>query len=510
MVDIFSRKFGPGFQGSETSRAEVIVYAHGDDDILLQPSGKFTFDSVLSQDGIGSGALTSVQTTKSLGRASGTFTFEIKPPITANVDLRDWFNDDDMVDIVFTRNNRRFHVMRGFIDDVRKMQRVDGSGATSDSFVISGRDHGKIWEQTPIFFNRYAGEDVGGGATLRSFAANSAIYGDVGKTVEAFLYSFLRELNSKGRANWIMPPGVPNIAGRTFQEVVVYNNFDLNTPPRVALKPHMINVQNQTLWQLAQAWSDPQFMELYTDLWELDGDAAVEPIPEKEAPENRTVMCVILRDRPFPTEAHGELFKDSAWFSLPLYKLARQEIENIEVGRGGLERKNAFFVQPKAIAEKSNNIDFAAPLWDKEDIKRHGLRRMDITSNYVAIADDLLGMTQAQREAVRDWFMLNPYFYNGQISIAHGRPDIHIGTRVRIPGVENESSDETYYVESVTNLWRYRSGMRTSLGVTRGWVGDDASLTAALQTKKKRYSIGVAANAKDISVEDVESFLSIA
>ena len=496
------RKRAPGFQGSETSRADVIIYGHGDDPVLEQErAGRYVFEGRTGQRGEAktlSGGLIGVTTRKGIGEAAGSFQFQVKAPDDPRVSFLDFWTENDVVDIVFTKHGRRFHVMRGFIDDIRREETVVND-ATDVVYTFSGRDHGKVWQSTPIFFNRFIGENVGGGATLRAFAANNTIYGNVGQTVEAILYSFLRALNDRGSATWQFPLSVPGIEGRFFSEAVAYRNDDDDQPPRVALNAHMVEVSGKTdLWGHAQKWSDPQFMELFTDLWEVSSNARdlageivpIAPTPEKELDVDQTTMAVILRPRPFPHNA-GQDLRDSAWFTeLETYEVTPWELLTRSVGRGGAERKNAFFVRAKAIQENAGtNIDLAAPLWDVQDIRRFGLRRLDVQSNYLATDDDLIGMTQGQRQRIRDWYALNPYFYNGQITFAYGRPDIRIGTKLRVLGSQSDEEDETYYIETVQNAWNYRQGLRTGVGVTRGWRGTDQSFMRAITDMQGRYSL---------------------
>jgi len=106
---------------------------------------------------------------------------------------------------------------------------------------------------------------------------------------------------------------------------------------------------------------------------------------------------------------------------------------------------------------------------------------------------DYTKMVRDMRYLLRDWYCMNPYFYSGSIELAHGRPDIKIGCRVRIPGAalsnNQEQPTETYYVETVNHVWQFGSGMRTILGVTRGWLGTDGSYMAALSTIADRYQL---------------------
>jgi hypothetical protein len=208
-------------------------------------------------------------------------------------------------------------------------------------------------------------------------------------------------------------------------------------------------------------------------------------------------MAVVFRDRPFLTQefrtSDGALasFDEQPWFDpkrTPLFTLPHRSILSSEVGRSGVERKNAFFASVKMRnALGSAFIDMTRPLWNDADIQRHGFRRLDIMTRYVSEPMDLLFTSQSYRRRVRDYHCLNHLFYNGVIRLGHGRPDIRIGGRARIPG-RDRAEDETYYIENVSHSWSLGLGMRTSLGVTRGWIGTDNDLETALTEMIDRYS----------------------
>lgn len=494
----------PGFQGSETSRAEVIVYTSADEPILMQSqSGVLRFEGRSHIDA--SPSLINVQTHKELCGSAGTFAFEIKS--RSDIDFRALISDDDWVDIVYSRHGKNFHVMRGLVDDVRQNQTIV-NGATSTTYRIAGRDFQKIFEVTPIWFDRISDGDVEGAAATRIWARNNGFFaGDVKTTVENFLFGFLEELEGKGRANWALPVSIPPPGvsinrliesqggvtltgpGERFRNNVFY--FDeqfTNQPSRSSsINPVQFEPRGAYVWPLAVEWSDPELVELYTDLLFTKSGASVRYSLEDEAVEtHQTFMSVILRDRPFLTLETSP----SPWFALPLFIVPRQSIIQSEVGRGGVERRNAFFVAPKLLQELSAGyLDLQVPLVSRDDILRHGFRRYDIRTNYTALATQspILTTSREYRDRVRDFHCLNHLFLNGIIALGHGRPDIRIGGRFRIPG-ESEDRDETYYVETVDHSWTLEQGVRSVFGVTRGWIGSDVSLINALGEVSGRYA----------------------
>jgi len=472
----------PGFQRSDTTSVEVTIYPQGRDPILFTDNKALTFTKVrpaIRQRGL----VTGVNYSSNLGEGSGSWSVTLKP---GALDVFDSIVDDDWCDIVFKKFNRQWHLVRGLVKDIRRSRIV--SGATSRSFVISGRGWSHIFEMTPIWFDRFTTENLAGSAAYRVLPTAN-IGGTVAQVVRAFLDGFLQELNNLGRFNWKMPdmPGI--IPGSGFLEnVSIDTSHFKNDPARIAVTPSFMQPSGNA-WELAQQWSDPFFCELFPSLkyqtspFDSEHSPAVDGVGPEASPL-QTEMAVILRDRPFPTTADdGE-----AWSKLPLFVVPRQSIAGDEVGRGGNERYNAYFLGPQMTQEMigTHVVELCRPIWYVNDIKRHGLRRFDISTNYLAEEGKSLFLADTLRERLMNWYCLNPYFYNGQLTLTHGRPDIHEGSRVRIPGNIPEE-DEIYYVEGVSHEWAFGRGIRTALTVTRGWRGTEASLMTMIHKLSTYY-----------------------
>ena len=502
-----ARNPGPGFQGSETSSAELVIYAGSRDPVLdnagdshIEFSGRKRSDQMPS--------LISLSTNKSMGTPAGVWSATVKADhvLGGKLDLRDVIVDDQWADITFKRHGRSYHTMRGLVDRVQRTTVTGGGGTTTRTYTITGRDFGKIWQMTPIWFNRYAsqnveGENIAGSAIYRVFTELQQATPGVDGAVQAFLFNFLQALGSVGRANWLMPENMPNVTiNSAFTDNVVFDTAQFtNDPPRWVSVFNFLDPSGANSWPLAQEWSDPAFCELWCDTAPVrigDGETITDfgnLENQDQIPIANTSMVVVLRDRPFPTVDQGF---DSLWYELPEAIVATQEIVQDDVGRGGEERFNAFFVGSTITQEFINTslVEITAPLWDPADIRIHGLRRYDINSRYRADVDaiaaqdtELLAITKNQRKKVRDWYCLNPYLLSGNLQLGHGRPDIHIGMRLRIPGLMS-ALDKSYYVEQVGHEWQLQRGVRTSVGVTRGWEGDNDSYLSALRRQASRYT----------------------
>lgn len=493
-----------GFQGSETSRPEAVIYTHGDrvigeDNRIVDAGGNVIRLDGVNQDS-SSPSIISYQSTKALGPAAGSFTLNVKVP-RAWEDEWEEVMDDDWVDIVLNRHGRRWHILRGMVDENRRSDTVGGTGATSRVWTVTGKDYGRVWEKTQVWFSKYCRQNVSGHFSAKVFTVkradnqvsgvpvvNKLVINSPEAAVQGYLFGFLEELDNIGRENWQPPALVPEIKDNSFVSSLILDtsNF-LNVPERRAIDPNFVMV-NGNLWDLAKDWSDPMFTELYVD---VVGKNWPNLNQDEEHDVDDSQMVVVFRDKPFPivdSTWDGLTGKDSIWFDLPLFVIPRQAVDKWNVGRGGMERYNAFFVTNPLYQETQGVaiIDQAAPLWDLEDVRRHGLRRFDIQSKYKPEKANMLNLTEKQRGVIRDWYCLNPFYLNGTIELKRSFPEIRIGTRVRFPGATS-AKDETYYVESVSHSWTFQAGLRTTLGVTRGFRGTDDDYLEVLKDISGRY-----------------------
>lgn len=485
-----------GFQKSETTSAIVTIYKHGDDPVLLTEESPTEFLGKKSDDSVPS--IVSVQTNKAMGSSSGNFVINVKPSKSAE-SLFETLVDDDWIDISFGKHGESWHTLRGLIDEVRITKSVGGTGATAEVFTITGRDFGKIWEGTPVWFNPYASHDFVSEAKItKIFKGLLEIANDPGTTAFIFLKDFLEAIADDKGSNWNPPKGMPSITNESLRDSLEYSvEYFQNVPERINFNLGGAVPQGM-LWDLAKQYSDPMFTELYVDvLPEGDPFSAVLEAGDPVSPKD-TKMTVVMRDKPFPIVYTGLPTYVASWDSLPTFEVQRQEIYTTDLGRSGFERFNTYFMTGLLTQENlpTNAITQLAPLYDGLDIKRHGMRRMDFQTNVVpdpAFSLDHATMYEQMRYLLRDWYCMNPYLLSGTIELAHGRPDIKIGCRVRIPGAalanNREQPTETYYVETVDHVWQFGSGMRTILGVTRGWLGTDAEYLAALTKVTARYTV---------------------
>jgi hypothetical protein len=90
-------------------------------------------------------------------------------------------------------------------------------------------------------------------------------------------------------------------------------------------------------------------------------------------------------------------------------------------------------------------------------------------------------------------------FLSGSIQLAHGRPDIRVGGKLRVNSAGEQvkgafqgevlggTFEENYHIDAVSHTWSPVTGMRTQLTVTRGLRATDEERIALLNAKRQRF-----------------------
>lgn len=492
----------PGFQGSENVWCRFVVYHHGDDPFVIQPGSPIRANAVSDRED--APMLTDVTVTKTI-TGGNSWSATIRPPKNVEaVDFLDAFVDDDWVDIEFFREGKRYHVLRGQIDVV-SLTETSAAGPTSREILLFGSDHSGPWQKSRVFFNTYAAENVAGGATMRAAVSKNIIQQTVGETVDTILRNFLELLNDYGRVNWEMPEGM---AGRLFGEteqtkrfidVVDIDNQERNFPARHSYNNHLVTADNVTLWDLAREWSDPMFVEFFTEQYNTTPGLEYE-----EAPIDKTTMTVLVRDKPFldPLDPDTQSFGSAYWWELPTFTETRQGISTWNVSRTGDQRVNTFLVQTKVTNENSGDtFKTRAPLWDPQDILRHGVRPWTVTTNYLSSDAATDVMARTLRQKMLYWHAYEAYFWTGVLGLNHGRPDLKLGTRFVVPP-QGPRKKWQFYVDGYQHSWQ-AGRLRTQIQVSRGFKGSDEDLVSAIRKRAERFQLGLAAVPGQVSLDVV-------
>jgi hypothetical protein len=435
-------------------------------------------------------AITRMSYSWDLGEAAPAFSVDYKDPENL-FPIDTYFVDDDWCDLAVTRHGQPYHLARGILDGPPALTESVNGDATTRTFRLSGRGFGAVWDKTPIYFNAAIGELAELNAIQALASSNALGKGAPSTIVDGFLFYFLRQLqDSSVGVTWEFPAGIPNInKGDLFLDAVTLQaDTTADQPERFAVLPGFYpDFEGNTLWDLAQEWSDPQFNEMIPSL--INQRSFGRPLPNETLGVEDSAMAVLLRRRPFPWEGDTD-----TWFGLETVEITPQDVETKSIRKNGSERYNNFVVKTKGYASFLGVLQqVLTALINQTDIRRHGLRRFESTSNYVGSGDDnLLGVLESQRQMLRDWFGLNPYFWSGELELGRGFPEILPGYRLRLLG-PSPDDQITFYVEGVEHSWSLTRGLRTTVTVTRGWKGTDQSYKTALLDLRSRFIAATAA-----------------
>ena len=480
---------GPGFQGSETSGIQLALYPHGDDPVIsdrgdLQATGPIFLNGTRNHSGE---APSIIRMTYSfnLGEAAPQFSVSYKDP-NELVPVSSMFLDDDWVDLSLVRHGEPYILMRGILDGPPRVNSTVQADATSRTYTLTGRGFGAVWDKTPVYLNAAIGELADYNAAQALASAEAFGGGTPSETTEAFLFHFLRQLgDSTVGTSWQIPPGMPGIGdGRFFNEVVEFlRRSTADQPNRFSILPGFYpDFTGNTLWDLGQQWSDPHFNELLPVL--VNKNTKLRPLQDEVLSPEEAGMAVLMRRRPFPYVDDLD-----TWFGIEMVEITPQDIKHQELAQNGAERFNSFVVKTKGYLEFLGILqEVLTSQINVTDVRRHGLRRMEVTSNYAASgADtDILGVVEEQRKQIRDWFSLNPYYFSGTMDLGRGFPEIQPGYRLRVLG-QDEEEHLTFYVEGVRHSWDLVNGLKTSVMVSRGWKGSDQSYKEAIREAADRF-----------------------
>lgn len=468
------------------------------------------------RDAAGDGAvdltpyLTSVRTEKTLDAPAGTWALALKARAHATdavtVSWLDEVDDDDWITIEFEDGQRRWLVMIGLVDSVRRDISAGTGGADVVTYRIRGRDIAKPLVDSELVWLPWAQFDASlDYGFLYGFGNALAMLPDLAGpgSVVSGLFRFLTGsgiYRRDGRRMWTVPAtlrlfdaGGDEISGDEgrstlqFGDVVSLARVDTELPGQLASPEVVLQAAGNGThpWDLLRQFSNDVLNELFVDLVDvgsLDADTRGTIAGDFDA-----IPALTLRQRPFP--ASGEAAPAARWRALPETTLDLADLESVDVGRSGAERFNFFLVtsggngsfDPYALAlagagaapvdpsDRARSLWHGLPAVDLASAERHGWRRMERQSVFLNVAEGGLELHYGWTLLLRDWYALSHAHLQGSLAAAFLLPGIRIGERLRL---RDRTGEEHYYVEGVAHDWRVgRQGEirgRTSLTVTRG------------------------------------------
>lgn len=442
------------------------------------------------------GTVIGASTSKQLGSASGTFSITIKKPagFRDRTALRElWLEPEDVwVLLQFVVDGQAFDVMLGLIDTVSEDMQRTGAGQRSETYTITGRDFGKVFETLELFVNFFHNPT----APLRSQGAltTTGLENLIGTPAHFIRYLLDTWIGNDGAAEqqFRLPAG---LGGGFFNDLLQkrFDRMDRSTHGE-AVAPNIFQI-DQTggkLWDVLQEYANGGLNELFVDLGLRPG----------QSPQDGTGLrpTIYLRERVFPTRSEdGRTTSRTKWNRLRTHRLSRSDVMSRQLAKGGAsQRFNYWLLLCNGLGTEGFNIaeilqrgvdgvEYGQPgnipIFNTESIQLHGVRRYAFSTKYIPmreLAGD--GSPQSDLEVFRrlagqflkkvhDWYSTAPLELSGKITCSRVQPEIRIGQRV-----EEERSEGlvTYYCEGVDHAWTYPNNGVTTLTLTRGeFNGDD-------------------------------------
>lgn len=339
----------------------------------------------------------SISTQKSMREPSGTFDITLLPS-------RNWRQvlapGDWLVIYLFNSVEEKFQfhnknvVMFGNVDRVARVRQKDQqTDKTTVRYHISGRDFGKVFEDTDVFFNPYAGV-FKNPALINTYlqqrglplAGTPAEF--VSDLIDVFLSADGAQLHNPdlGPAateplnQWKIPTEVSQFfqgGGTSFHDVLA-KAIDEDLPgykSRSVLTPN----SNGGLWGQLKKNANELVNHLYCDLVREDGGAVKPTITLRSIPTSPFFI-----DIPGQLEGTSASLQDLAEESF--VEISPNEIMYENIGRDGNYRFNHVWVVPK-LADKSAAVNQFAnamnlggiglPMQSTESMQRYGMKKYD-------------------------------------------------------------------------------------------------------------------------------------
>lgn len=455
-------------------------------------------------------AIESVSINKSLKAPSGTFDITLLP----SKNWKQVVSPGDWLIIYFYRENTQFGydnkdiVMIGNVDRVsRTKQKDEDTDKTLVRYHISGRDFGKVFEETDIFANPYLPQSADK-SVLNSmlFTNGLPLYGPptkmVDKVTDVFLSptgASLGSLSSAGSSpslplsQWVVPVemmGMLKAGGSTFHDLL-NKKLEASLPgfsTRIAIQPG----QSVGLWSYLMRCSNGLINELWTDL-ERDKKGAVKP-------------TLYLRARPCSNFFDDkETIKSKTLIDLveagDFIELSSEQIHFSNLGRDDETYSNMIWLHAKMINGDTAKQQFAnivtkpgqvgLPMYNREYIMRYGLKKLESETAFVYAKDSGGGNLDPSLYKSFISFLYdikgNSRLYETGTIEASGMIGARTGQVLRLPpdGPDQEAlvgppspgaqKAKLYYVEGYSHEWKFPNRWTTTFTVTQGQFEDESN-----------------------------------
>lgn len=365
---------------------------------------------------------------------------------------------------------------------------VEGNGEEDLFYSVSGRDFGKIYEDTEVWLNFFKSEAT----FIKTLTANLKIsnIATTDKLVElGHKLFFSAKFDITGGVDfaetaqqWLLPRamlddlGIGLRIGDSSYFGLLENLFQFSEVNTTIPIDDPLKSINGNAWAKLKEWSVEELNELYCELDQGKPTLVYRAIPWG------------INSKGYPNlSSNIQSFK--AKIDADDITLTGDEIFHRDMGEDAHNRYNHFYAWSSAnrhsafdnISElkgKPSKNDREYPYVNKASIKRHGFKPMHVDLNTItySVKATKNGKVDSKRlleynEVLYDYWSPAVYFESGSISII-GRNDIKIGKAIKFDNNSGSLSGKAFYIEGYSDEFiQEESGEKSwtqTLQLTRG------------------------------------------
>ena len=450
-----------------STHTRVIVQFHSDDG----------FEATVNGSHPRIGQIVAVSTSKAFGSASGSFSITIKKPREMQSG-KSWMHlwpdpEDTWVRISFVVDGQTIMTMWGVIDSISEDVARSDAGARAETYTITGRDFGKVFEELKLWMHPYSA------GIPNSMAAHTRLTSPyLTGTPESFVRA-LTEMwlgnNGIAEKQWELPI---SLGAGTFYDVLnrsstiqEMNGGNGYTEDMSLLIP---DGGGSNLWDTLQEYCNGLMNEMWVDL---------APDPESANSLLALKPALYLRERMFKTREDNR-----RWDGLRTRVLKLNDVQRRSVSKGGATNRFNFWIltggflgsrqRPYVLGDGSGELKPGGfPIVNRASIRKHGVRKWEQATSFLpwdapaatasvpAAGTTYLTLAANWLKKLHDWYAIAPMQLSGSISTTRIFPEIRIGERLK---EERQDGSIFYYVEGVDHSWSYPGAGTSMITVTRG------------------------------------------
>jgi hypothetical protein len=498
--------------GSTTSFVRMIVFHFNKQDypaVNIRGSADSQDNTLSVSKHLIEKEVVSLNINKNMNQAAGTFNAVLLPTKNwrKSVNAGDWVaiymfkTFEEAQEFSFDSPNAANLVMLGNVDRVSRVkEREEDSDKITVRYRVSGRDFGKVFENTNIWFNPYQAENFRLQNTQGILIQKGLdLKGNPSSLVNAILDVFLGEQGADlsrtavggGRTEslnqWLIPGDLlsmflPVGDGNFFNEILDRKiQPDL---PGFKLRSMITPESNGNLWNYLKNNSNDLVNDIYVDLQRNSSGYAFPSLVLRPRPTS-----VNFDDTPGKLNDSTKSLQDLA--EEKSIDISDSRVRYYDLGKDEESRFNMVWLEARQSKNqqinsyanvdvgKSGNIGL--PMLVPESITRNGLKMVRRTLEFVYTQEDVRELS-VQVELFRSFInqVQDQYFYNhlydtGTI-VTEGNAAAELGQvlRIRARSELPPNLDKIYYIEGYTHTWNFPSQWETEFHVTMGQWNDRA------------------------------------